>query len=53
MDWEMEPYFKLALEFTYTVFVITVENYHHSKNIHNISDEQIKKMAEKYRVKLF
>ena len=52
LDWEMEPYFKLASKFNYRIFVTTVENYHGSKNIHNISDEQIKKMAEKYKTRL-
>lgn len=52
LDWEMEPYFKIAKEFDYTLFVVTVENYHQGKNTHQISDEQLKKMAEKYKVKL-
>lgn len=52
MDWEMEPYFKLASEFNYHLFVVTVENYHGSKNIHDISEEQLQKMAAKYKVKL-
>ncbi|MES2565942.1 MAG: AAA family ATPase [Bacteroidota bacterium] len=53
MDWEMEPYFKLALEADYAIFVATLENYHQSKNTHDVSEEQIRKMAEKYKVKLF
>jgi predicted kinase len=53
MDWEMEPYFKLAAEHNYVIFVLTVEKYHESKNIHEISDEQIAKMSQKYKVKLF
>lgn len=53
MDWELETYFALASEFNYIVFVVTVENYHHSKNTHDVSDDQIRKMAEKYKVKLF
>lgn len=52
IEWEMEPYFKLASEFNYRVFVMTVENRHGSENIHNISKEQLQKMAEKYQVKL-
>ena len=52
LEWEIEPYFKMAAEFNYRVFVLTVENRHGNKNIHQIPDEQIKKMAEKYRVKL-
>lgn len=52
LDWELEPYFKLASKFNYTLFVVTVENYHHNKNTHEVSDEQLQKMAEKYKVKL-
>jgi len=52
LDWEIEPYFKLAQNFSYTTFVLTVENYHGNKNVHDISDEQIKKIASKYKVKL-
>src|SRR5438132_175866 len=32
LEWEMEPYFKIAAEFSYRLFVITVENHHGSKN---------------------
>ena len=52
MDWELEPYFKLASEYNYALFVVTVENYHKQKNTHGVSDEQLQKMAEKYKVKL-
>jgi predicted kinase len=52
IGWELETYFKLAAEFDYTVFVCTVENYHGHQNKHHIPDEQIAKMAEKYKVKL-
>ena len=52
LEWEMEPYFKLAAEYHYKVFVITVENRHGSSNIHNISREQLAKMAVKYNVQL-
>ena len=52
LDWEMEPYFKLAKENNYKIFVLTMENYHSGENIHEISKEQINKMAEKYKVKL-
>ena len=52
MEWEMEPYFKLAAEFNYYLFVVTVEKHHSGKNVHQISEEQLKKMAEKYQVKL-
>jgi len=53
LGWELELYFKLAAEFNYRIFVSTVENYHQQKNTHGISDEQIEKMAAKYKVKLY
>ena len=52
LDWEIEPYFKMAAENDYNVFVMTVENYHGKNNIHGIPHEQMKKMAEKYKVRL-
>ena len=52
MEWELEPYFQLSSRYNYRVFVITVENRHGGKNIHNIPKEQLEKMAEKYCVKL-
>lgn len=53
LEWEMEPYFKLASEYAYQVHVVTVENRHHSDNGHGVSAEQIQRMAEKYQVVLF
>ena len=52
LEWEMEPYFKMASEFNYRVFVMTLENRHGSSNIHGLSDEQLQKMAAKYKVVL-
>ena len=52
LEWEMEPYFKLASKYNYSIFVLTVENRHGNKNIHHISDEQLQKMAAKYKVVL-
>ena len=52
MDWELEPYFKLASKHAYNLFVVTVENYHQQENIHAVTNEQLQKMAEKYKVKL-
>jgi predicted kinase len=52
MDWEMEPYFKLAALYKYCIFIVTVENHHGKGNIHNIPKDQLEKMAAKYKVKL-
>lgn len=53
IDWEIEPYIKMASEYDYTVFVVTVEKYHCGTNMHEVSEEQIQKMAEKYKVRLY
>ena len=50
IEWELEPYFALASEFGYRVHVVTVENRHGGGNVHSVSDEQLAKMAAKYRV---
>jgi cytidylate kinase len=50
LEWEMVPYFELAKKYEYMVFVMTLENRHHGKNIHGIDEEQLEKMASKYKV---
>jgi predicted kinase len=52
IDWEMEPYIKLANENSYMLHVVTVENYHGSKNIHDIPDEHVARMKEKYKIRI-
>lgn len=52
LEWEMEPYFKLAAKYHYRVHAVTVENRHGGKNIHGIDEGSLKKMAEKYKVVL-
>lgn len=52
IEWEMEPYFKLAAKYDYKLFVVTVENRHGGLNTHDIPFEQLEKMAAKYKVKL-
>ena len=52
LEWEIEPYVKMASDFGYRIFIVTVENRHGGKNVHRITDEQLQKMAAKYRVVL-
>jgi predicted kinase len=52
IEWEMEPYFKLAEAYGYRLFVLTVENHHDGKNVHDVSEQQLEKMRQKFRVKL-
>ena len=51
-QWELEPYFKLAAEYNYKVHTIIVENRHRSTNIHNVPDETLFKMKERFEVVL-
>jgi len=53
MEWEWEPYFKLASKYSYRVHVVCVENHHGGKNVHDVSQEQLEKMAAKFKVKLY
>jgi predicted kinase len=53
LEWEIEPYFKLATKYQYKIFVITVENRHQGQNRHQVTHEQIQKMAQKYKVVLY
>lgn len=53
LDWEFEKYFNIAALFGYAIFVMTVEKYHTGENIHGITKDQLLKMAEKFKVKLF
>jgi predicted kinase len=53
MDWELDSYFKLAQKYNCTIHVLTLEHYHKGINKHDVTAEQLQKMAEKYQVKLF
>ncbi|MDI1356381.1 MAG: AAA family ATPase [bacterium] len=53
LEWELEPYFALAKKHDYAIFVVTVENRHQGTNSHEVSEDQLKKMAEKYKVVLY
>jgi predicted kinase len=52
LEWEMKPYYDMAEKYGYRVFTITIENRHGGRNIHGITDEQIEKMAVKYKINL-
>lgn len=52
IEWELEAYFKLAKLYNYTIYVCTIENYHNGENTHGVSNDQLLKMAQKYKVRL-
>ena len=49
---EMQPYLDLAREFGYTVVSLIVENRHGNSNVHNVPQETLKKMQDRFEVKL-
>lgn len=53
LEWEMEPYFKMAAESGYRVHVLTVENRHGGHNVHGVTRGQLEKMAAKYKIVLY
>jgi hypothetical protein len=48
----MEPYFKLAEKWGYTVFSIIVENRHGGVNQHGVPAEKLKIMENRFQIKL-
>ena len=51
-EWEMEPYFKLAKEYGYTVFTILVENRHGGVNQHGVPEDKLQMMKDRFQIKL-
>ena len=51
-EWEMEPYFELAKTYDYKVFSIVVENRHEGTNQHEVPDEVLTKMRDRFEIKL-
>jgi hypothetical protein len=48
----MDTYFGLAKQYGYKVFTIIVENRHDGENIHNVPEEKIKQMANRFEIQL-
>jgi predicted kinase len=51
-EWEMQPYIDLAKKYGYTVFTIIVENRHGGTNTHNVPEETLTRMRDRFEVKL-
>jgi predicted kinase len=51
-EWEMDPYFEMAKEYGYKIFTIVVENRHGGVNDHNVPDEVLTKMRDRFEIKL-
>ena len=51
-EWEMMPYIEWAEDFGYKVFVLIVENRHGGVNEHNVPQDVIDKMKQRFEVQL-
>ena len=49
---ELEPYLKLAEKYDYKVVSLIVENRHGNKSVHNVPDETMEKMRNRFDIKL-
>lgn len=49
---EMKPYYELAKIYNYRVTSIIVENRHEGQSIHNVPEEVIEKMKNRFHIKL-
>ena len=50
--WEMDAYNELANQYGYRVFSIIVENRHGGVNQHNVPEDKLQMMKERFEVKL-
>jgi len=51
-EWEMKAYYDLAKEYGYTVFSLVVENRHNGVNVHNVPEEVLESMKNRFELKL-
>ena len=51
-EWEMEEYFKMAERYNYRIHTIVVENRHGSNNVHNVPEDKLEQMRNRFEIKL-
>jgi len=51
-EWEIKPYYELAKKYNYTVFSVVVENRHDGVNTHEVPEEKIQIMKNRFEIKL-
>lgn len=51
-EWEMTPYYEMAERYKYRVHSIIVENRHNSINVHNVPEEKLLQMKDRFEVSL-
>ena len=51
-EWEMQAYYELAERYGYRVHSLIVENRHGGVNSHNVPEETLEKMKQRFETKL-
>lgn len=51
-EWEMEPYNELATKYGYKVHSLIVENRHGGVNTHNVPEDKLNQMKNRFEIKL-
>ena len=51
-EWEFQPYIELAEKYGYKTFCVIVENRHGGTNVHNVPEDKIEQMKNRFEVKL-
>ena len=51
-EWEMKPYFDLARNYGYRVHSLIVENRHGGVNEHNVPEDKLEQMKNRFEIKL-
>jgi len=51
-EWELQPYYELAIKYGYYVTSIIVENRHGGTNVHDCPEDMIQLMKDRFNIKL-
>jgi predicted kinase len=51
-EWEMKPYYVLAEKYGYKVFCVVVENRHGGMNVHDVPEDKLEIMKNRFELKL-
>ena len=51
-EWELETYFELAKKYGYKVFSVIIETRHKNKKEHNVPEEKVEQMRNRFSIKL-
>jgi tRNA uridine 5-carbamoylmethylation protein Kti12 len=50
--WEMDIYFEMAERYNYMIHTVIVENRHGGKNVHDVPDEKLEQMKNRFEISL-